>query len=207
MLFILSLILIVICSAAIVAIFSIRQKPAFLLAVFLASFAQIILITEIASLLNLLTLSFFLVLQIIIAAIAGFLWKRQGTPYLFGPWSGFSLKRTNFRNLFLSHPVLGIWSLITSIIYAVQAVLIVHVPQNNFDSMTYHLSRVAYWLQHQTLAPWATPNPRQTTFPMNAELGVLWTVMFSGSDRWSGFIQWVSVLIIALLIVCVNGFN
>jgi len=85
-------------------------------------------------------------------------------------------------------------------LYSFQATLILAIPQNNYDSMTYHLSRAGYWLQHQSLAAWLTPNPRQTTFPINAELGVLWTMLFSGNDRWSGLIQWVCVLSIAVTI-------
>ena len=35
---------------------------------------------------------------------------------------------------------------------------------------------------------------------MNAELGVLWTVLWSGTDRLSGFVQWISVPVIMLAI-------
>lgn len=204
MLFPVSFLLILFSSAFIVAQFGLRQKPAYVLATILTSFAQIVLISELASLVHQLDLPFFLILQVLITILSGLFWKQNGKPNLLGPWARSGLKFQDLTELIKNHPVLGIWLLLTAALYLLQAVLILLLPQNNYDSMTYHLSRVGYWLQHQSLAPWLTPNPRQTTFPINAELGVLWTVLFTGSDRWSGFIQWMSVPTIALAVYSIT---
>jgi len=95
---------------------------------------------------------------------------------------------------------LGILVIGVVLVYLTGAVLIIFVPQNNYDSMTYHLSRVGYWMQHQSLTPWPTPNPRQTTSPLNAELGILWTTLLTRSDRLAGFVQWFSAIGTALAI-------
>ena len=183
-----SFLLIIISSTFVVAQIRLQQKPAYLLAIFLCSWAQIVLISEVASLARQLNLPFFLLLQILIFIGTGYLWKRNGSLHLLGPFSSQKLTAKNLKDLAKKHPVLAPWLIFTAMVYAFLAVLILTVPQNNYDSMTYHLSRVGYWLQHQSLAAWLTPNPRQTTFPINAELGVLWTVLFSGSDCWSGLI-------------------
>ncbi len=197
MLFPVSLALLIFSSAFLVAKAGFRQKLTCLLALFIISFAQIVLISQIASLFNRLNLPFFIALQALIFILSGLIWWRGGKPNLLGPWRGLEFTFHDFAQFIKLHPVLGIWLIISVLIYILHAVLILLIPQNNYDSMTYHLSRVAYWIQHQSLAPWPTPNPRQTTFPINAELGVLWTVLFTGGDRWSGFVQWICVPVIA----------
>ncbi|HWQ04861.1 MAG TPA: glycosyltransferase family 39 protein [Longilinea sp.] len=191
-----SFFLIIFSSTFVVAQCRLQLKTAYLLAIFLTSWAQIVLISQLASLVHQLNLPFYFILQILIFVATGYLWKRNGSHNLLGPLSSHRLTVRNLKELAKKHPALAIWLIFTAIVYAFMAVLILTVPQNNYDSMTYHLSRVGYWLQHQSLAPWLTPNPRQTTFPINAELGVLWTVLFSGNDRWSGLIQWVCALVI-----------
>jgi len=195
-----SFLLIIFTSTFVVVQCRLQQKTAFLLAIFLSSWAQIIMISQLASLVRQLNLPFYLILQIFVFVATGYLWQRNGRQNLLGPFNGSKISSHNLRALAKRHPVLAIWLLFTSAVYSFQAAVILTVPQNNFDSMTYHLSRVGYWLQHQSLAAWLTPNPRQTTFPINAELGVLWTMLFSGNDRWSGLVQWVCVLAIALAI-------
>ncbi|XGB42694.1 MAG: hypothetical protein LVS60_02285 [Nodosilinea sp. LVE1205-7] len=38
-------------------------------------------------------------------------------------------------------------------------------PPNNWDSMTYHMARVMYWIQHQSVAHYPTHNLRQLDSP------------------------------------------
>ncbi|MBA2448457.1 MAG: hypothetical protein H0V51_10585, partial [Chloroflexi bacterium] len=71
-------------------------------------------------------------------------------------------------------------------------VLALLVPPNNFDSLMYHMSRVGYYLQFRSLDHYPTTNLRQVTFPANAELLVLWTVAFLGSDRLANTVQLVA---------------
>jgi len=74
-------------------------------------------------------------------------------------------------------------------------ILIVYIPPNNADSMTYHLSRVAYWLQYGSLDLFYTHNVRQTTFPFNAEILFMWTMIASKLDYLCGFIQFICYLL------------
>jgi 4-amino-4-deoxy-L-arabinose transferase-like glycosyltransferase len=74
------------------------------------------------------------------------------------------------------------------------AVLILVVPPNNNDSLSTHLSRVGYWLQHGSFFPWPTPRIYQLIYPVNAQLQLLWTILFWGSDQLAGFVQWFAAL-------------
>jgi 4-amino-4-deoxy-L-arabinose transferase-like glycosyltransferase len=70
----------------------------------------------------------------------------------------------------------------------------VFLPPNNWDSMTYHLSRIGYYLQQGSLEHFATGNDRQTVFPVNAELAMLWTVVFIRSDQLAALPQYCAAL-------------
>lgn len=173
----------------------IQHKTVYIIGLFLIAYAEIVLISELASLFHLIYPAFYLAAHFIFCGIAWFVWRRNNRPDLF----------KHFRNILSSLksgwpglktcPDLLLMATIVGVVYLVGAILSIQYPQNNFDSMTYHLSRVGYWMQHGSLAPWVTPNPRQTTFPINAELGILWTTIFLRSDRLSGMIQWTAWLV------------
>jgi 4-amino-4-deoxy-L-arabinose transferase-like glycosyltransferase len=78
-------------------------------------------------------------------------------------------------------------------------------PPNNFDSMTYHMSRVAHWRQNQTIAFYPTHIERQLSFPPFAEFVVAHLVIVSGGDRLANLVQWFSLLGCALGISLVAG--
>ncbi len=78
--------------------------------------------------------------------------------------------------------------------------LIIYVPPNNYDSMTYHLTKVAYWLQHRSLSPFPTFDYRLTSFPFNAELLLLWTMVAAKADCYCGFIQFFCYLLSGTLV-------
>ncbi len=61
---------------------------------------------------------------------------------------------------------------------------------NNWDSMTYHLSRVEHWIQNQTVANYPTHILKQLTYPPFAEYAVLHLRILSGGDSWANLIQW-----------------
>lgn len=71
-------------------------------------------------------------------------------------------------------------------------ILAVTVPPNNHDSMTYHMARVGYYLQHHSLDSYPTANLRQTVFPVNSEIWILWQSALLCNDRLAGLIQWLA---------------
>jgi len=135
-----------------------------------------------------------LIIQAALVVAGLFVWRRNGHPsmrYLFLPkwdiYRWFSKIKKHFPVFLLG---LGI---ITAFLIA--ALLIFIVPPNNNDSLTTHLSRIGYWLQHGSFFPWPTFWLSQIYYPINVSLQVFWTILFEGTDRLAGFVQWVSGIV------------
>jgi len=63
-------------------------------------------------------------------------------------------------------------------------------PPNNWDSMTYHMARVMYWMQHQSVAHYPTHNPRQLDSPPWSSFAIMHLQLLSGGDRFANLVQW-----------------
>lgn len=84
--------------------------------------------------------------------------------------------------------------LLTTLITAVLS------PPNNFDSMTYHMSRISNWIQNQNIKYYPTAIPRQNYSLPLAEYVILHLQIMSRSDLFANLVQW-SALGVALLLV------
>ncbi|MCG6551528.1 MAG: hypothetical protein L7F77_04310 [Candidatus Magnetominusculus sp. LBB02] len=65
---------------------------------------------------------------------------------------------------------------------------------NNWDSMTYHLSRVMHWTQNASLSYYPTNVERQLFSDPGAEFALLHFIVLSGSDRFAALVQWFSMV-------------
>ncbi len=63
---------------------------------------------------------------------------------------------------------------------------------SDWDSMTYHLARVAHWMQDRSLAYYPTAITRQLWPPPWAEFAMLNLQLLSGGDRLAFAVQWTS---------------
>ena len=80
------------------------------------------------------------------------------------------------------------------------AVAAVEWVPNNWDSMTYHLARVAYWIQYRSVAPYPTGIARQIGLPPGAEYLMLSLQAIAGTDRLDNLVQfaaWLSLVLSA----------
>jgi hypothetical protein len=73
------------------------------------------------------------------------------------------------------------------------AVVAVTAPPNTWDSLTYHMSRVAHWAQAGSLHHYATGIERQNLMPPGAEIGVLQAYVLAQGDRLVNFPQWLAM--------------
>lgn len=96
--------------------------------------------------------------------------------------------RPGWRHLFLLPLVpLVVLATISAVRYA----------PNNWDSMTYHLARVAHWIQNRSVAPYPTNNFRQVFLAPGAEYLLLSLQVISGSDRLANLVQLGCFLLVA----------
>ena len=71
---------------------------------------------------------------------------------------------------------------------------------NNWDSMTYHLARVAHWINNKSVNYYYTNNLRQLLSPVLDEYFLLHIILLSGNDNYVNLLQWFSYIISALYI-------
>jgi len=95
-----------------------------------------------------------------------------------------------YEHLFLA--LLGV-VLITTLLVSILA------PPNNWDSMTYHMSRVVEWIQHKNVDFYPTSIERQNWLSPLAEFAILHLQLLSNSDRFANMVQWFSLCIAILL--------
>lgn len=73
-------------------------------------------------------------------------------------------------------------------------------PPNNYDSMTYHMSRVVHWAQNESVVHYQTGILRQLYMPPAAEFVVLNFQILTGSDLFANFVQWFSMFMSLILV-------
>jgi hypothetical protein len=94
------------------------------------------------------------------------------------------------RKLFLPTLLVGGMS------FVLLATLVVALisPPNNWDSMTYHMARVANWVDHQSVRDYPTHILRQLYLGPWAEFAVTNLQILAGGDRFANLVQYVAML-------------
>lgn len=70
---------------------------------------------------------------------------------------------------------------------------IIYAP-NNWDSLTYHLGRVAMWIQNKSVNLYDTPISRQNYQLPLAEYCITHLSLMTGGDRFAFIVQWMSLI-------------
>ncbi len=90
----------------------------------------------------------------------------------------------------LRHPavlVLAV-SVLAGVVYSIA--LAVATPLNDWDELSYHATRAAFWKQQHGVGYIANPvDGRLNANPPNAEIGQLSTMLLAGHDRYLGLVQ------------------
>lgn len=77
-----------------------------------------------------------------------------------------------------------------ALVAAATLVVALASPPNNWDSMTYHMSRVMHWLQNQSISHYQTNVLRQIHLSPGAELAIAHIMTLGGSDNLANLVQW-----------------
>ncbi len=79
-------------------------------------------------------------------------------------------------------------------------------PPNNLDSLSYHMPRVAHWVQNQSVAHYPTYELRQISFSPGVGFLITHLQILTGGDHLANLIQWMAFLgcIIAVSLIARN---
>jgi len=87
-----------------------------------------------------------------------------------------------------------------SLIFAAVGLIAVVSPPNNWDSMTYHMSRVVHWMQNRSVEHYPTSYVPQLYHPPGAEFAIMHFQIITGGDRFANLIQWLSMVGSAIVV-------
>jgi hypothetical protein len=92
------------------------------------------------------------------------------------------------------NPGLFIMALALVTIFVLIGLVAWFAPPNTFDSLNYHMSRVAHWAQNHSVAHYANGMEIQNSFAPLAEYSVLNSYVLAGSDRFANFSNWFAMV-------------
>lgn len=101
----------------------------------------------------------------------------------------------------------GDTALLAALVVAITCTLVVALASapNNWDSMTYHMARVAHWRQNETVAFYPTSINRQLFPPPFAEFAIAHLQIIAGGDRFANMVQWTCFVGNALGVSLIAG--
>ncbi len=198
MLILLALALVLAFSVLVVAMLRPPTRPAALLSLYLAAYANIVLVGEIAnSFYQLNNTLLWLALHLLLLLAAWLMWRRRGCPSLQAPFRepGGKFLPGGLRASLKSWPDLWVMGVGVAGAFLFSAVLIWVMPPNNNDSLATHMARIGFWIQRGSFFPWPSPRIWQISYPVDMQLQMFWTALFLGTDRIVESIQWIGALV------------
>lgn len=166
-----------------------------LLAAYVIAFAEIVALVLLLSPIGAVQRPVLLVGLAVVSAVAIGLWWREGRPRPHGA----SVRRA--WTLLEQSPPLALLGLVVAAAFGYVVALIVGAPPNNWDSMTYHLARAAFWRQNESVGYLADAyDGRLNANPPSSESVLTFVLELTREERLAGFLQF-SAAIICLLAV------
>ena len=199
MLFLASILLLAITTLLLTSLLRLRKAAEFPLAWGLVGFSVLVLVFQAANLLRALnSIQTILLLQTGLLAVSAVGWLVSKRPDLFPENRKVGQRLRGFKPL--KDPVLFALLLLVAAVLLLSLVLIYVVPPNNNDALSFHVARIVRWKQQGSYFPWETPFIWQVTFPVNAQLTYLWTLLFTGTDRFIAYIPFLAGVLTSLLV-------
>ena len=104
----------------------------------------------------------------------------------------------------LSFLKVTLFATIAFILVATFAAAILY-PPNTWDSMTYHMARVANWINNKSVSFYPTAITRQNYQMPLAEFAILNLQVLAGCDLYANLIQWINFLVLICLGLVVSA--
>ena len=104
---------------------------------------------------------------------------------------------------------LGAWTTaMLAVLSSITGIVAIVAIPNNQDSLSYHLSRLGYWIQQGNVAHYASHIERSISFSPFSEYVHLHTFLLSGSEHYFQLLQWGCLLgILALISMIIRHFS
>lgn len=104
---------------------------------------------------------------------------------------------------------LGLWAVaMLAVLSSITGIVAIAAIPNNQDSLSYHLSRLGYWIQQGNVAHYASHIERSISFSPFSEYVHLHTFLLSGSEHYFQLLQWGCLLgILALISMIIRLFS
>lgn len=204
-LFLLSTFILLLSSLYLISLFRPDSKIAAVVGWFLMGFSLIILVELVGHFFSWLNQPWLILLiQLVFLALSWLLWKVFKQPRLGGVLFLHNIDDTldGWADAWKGRAENILLSVFSVSIYAYSFFLGWKVAPNTYDSVTTHAVRVVYWLQHGNLLPWNSPRYTQLSYPINAQLQMLWSAQFLNSDKLFFMVQYLGAII---TILCVIG--
>lgn len=200
-LFVLSSIFVVAGCLFLLACLAMPRLDLWLVSLAMLWYLQIVITGRALSLAGLLGTRFaWVAVDALFAAASFWWWRRRGRPSLRPPATRHTI--TAVFGAGWLQPTLVALTAIALGITILALVASIAIPQNLDDVLTAYLARVGYWIQHGDLGAFrASPyNSVQVSYPANAQLPVLRSIVLSGGDRFVGLEQWYAAPLGAIAI-------
>jgi hypothetical protein len=156
-------------------------RHSFISAIVILSFS-IIVINELLSLFHALSFTpLFLIWTVIVLCHGFFLYKRYNVRDVISKYAVLKLHKHE-AIIFFCVVVISALTFLTAIVS----------PPNGWDSMTYHMARVAHWQNNSSVDHYPTHIIRQLFQPPFAEFVILQLQILSGTDAFANLVQWMA---------------
>lgn len=154
-----------------------KESAAALVKAFLAWFLFIAVTTEVLSYFGAIEFKNVVGLWLCFGAgILVFIYKRHGLK----------LSRCDTSNLLY---IKDLWPVLIVVLGTLVTALV--YPPNNWDSMTYHMSRVCHWIENREVSFYASSIVRQNFQMPFAEYVIMHFQILSGGDWFANVVQWM----------------
>ena len=182
-LFFISLILVCLTALFTASILEKKEFIKFLIYFLAIMFADVVLIFEILSLFNSISVAGFMLLDTVLFTGAFFAWKKYSSPV-----PNFSVKPffNKLMNTLKRDKYLVVLGVCFIFMCCVSLFLISFMPIVNPDAESYHVVRSLFWIGNGNLNHFDTSEVRMLPMPINSELLYAWILMFTKKQIWFG---------------------